>query len=536
MIRLLLAIALYGALTDNGCSQAPLAPLAERLLEAARLEPGTATANAEFGQALATHGEYLVVGAPDDDEDRGAAYVFLRSTLGWSSDPPIAKLTASDGQPFDGFGWSVAIRDDSIAVGARNARITRYKAGAVYVFEKPPSGWRDANESAVLTVGDRALGSGLGAQVVFDGDSIIASAPAWGAGPEGRFAEGAILVFERPAGGWRDASEDAVLTTAAGLAGTRLGSGSLAISGSTLVAGALPLGIFDQGAFLFERPAEGWVDMVETAQLKATDQIIATTVAVDGDTVVVADTDSGFPRPANIKVYVFEKPGAGWVDMTETAVLTPSATSRYARGFGQGLAIEGDTIAVGWPTGSPEAVYLYQKSGQRWVDATETKALQPSSTRRDEDFGASVKLRDGQLFVSAPGESSARQRPEAVYVFDAATTTVGCGLQAVGLTGTRRRIGTLNVGVSFANPAGFATGLAISPGAQPPLLLPAGLACGDGPGCLPYCPPTIFMVASSRRLSLWSLGPVGTPLCIQAFRIEDFCVRFTGITTVVISN
>jgi len=65
-------------------------------------------------------------------------------------------------------------------------------------------------------------------------------------------------------------------------------------------------------------------------------------VAISGDTVIVGargDDDTG-------SVYVFEKPGAVWTDATEDAKLTAS-DAEGGDNFGVWVAISGDTVVVG---------------------------------------------------------------------------------------------------------------------------------------------------------------------------------------------
>lgn len=57
----------------------------------------------------------MVVGALGDDSYTGAAYVFVYDGNIW---PQVAKLTASDGVPYDSFGRSVAIYGGSVVIGA----------------------------------------------------------------------------------------------------------------------------------------------------------------------------------------------------------------------------------------------------------------------------------------------------------------------------------------------------------------------------------------------------------------------------------
>jgi hypothetical protein len=58
----------------------------------------------------------------------------------------LAKLTASDGlnsyQP--GMGWAVSVSGNTVAVGASGAQIGKIVGvGAVYVFVKPRTGWKN---------------------------------------------------------------------------------------------------------------------------------------------------------------------------------------------------------------------------------------------------------------------------------------------------------------------------------------------------------------------------------------------------------
>ena len=61
----------------------------------------------QFGRQVAIDGDIAVIGAANDDEFSGSAYVFVRSSGVWSQQ---AKLLPSDGGSFDErFGFSVAV-------------------------------------------------------------------------------------------------------------------------------------------------------------------------------------------------------------------------------------------------------------------------------------------------------------------------------------------------------------------------------------------------------------------------------------------
>ena len=72
---------------------------------------------------------------------------------------------------------------------------------------------------------------------------------------------------------------------------------SIAINGSTVVAGADMFPVGNQGpgaAFVFSKPATGWANMTQTAELTeaygATFDDFGATVGVSGNTIVVRDT------------------------------------------------------------------------------------------------------------------------------------------------------------------------------------------------------------------------------------------------------
>ena len=127
-----------------------------------------------FGRSVAVEGNEAVVGSFHDDDNgisSGSVYVFERSGTVWSQD---AKLTASDGQAFDGFGFSVAKDGDRIAVGAHGDSEPGAASGSLYVFERNGSGW---SESSKHVASDGARADFLGACVALSGGVAASGAP-----------------------------------------------------------------------------------------------------------------------------------------------------------------------------------------------------------------------------------------------------------------------------------------------------------------------------------------------------------------------
>ena len=233
----------------------------------------------------------------------GEAYVFVMPPGGWVSETQTAELSASDhSNPTGGdeyFGWSVGVSGTTIVVGAYHQKGTGgYAApGEAYVFVMPPGGWVNANQTAELTASDPNADEDLGWSVGVSGDTVVVGAPNREVGAN--LGQGTAYVFVMPTTGWVNATPTASLTASDAQAGDELGY-SVAISGSTIVAGARArqIGEHDgQGAaYVWSEPPGGWVTTsADTAELTASDgsteDNLGESVAVSGTTVA-----AGAPR------------------------------------------------------------------------------------------------------------------------------------------------------------------------------------------------------------------------------------------------
>ena len=239
-----------------------------------------------FGTAVAIAGDTIAVGSPDY-QGRGAVYLFEKNAGAWWPPNRVAKLTASDGSSGDEFGISVGVSGDTIVVGADRAHNQR---GKLYVFEKPAGGWANMTETASLTALDFSSRMRFGYSVAIGGDTIVGGA--FARSFSGTPDRGAAYVFEKPTGGWVDATEDAILTASDGATADSFGI-SVAISGGTIVAGAAGANVGannNQGAaYVFERPqGSDWGNTTETAKLVAAREHASVELQLVGDLDVLA--------------------------------------------------------------------------------------------------------------------------------------------------------------------------------------------------------------------------------------------------------
>lgn len=474
-------------------------------------------ANSTFGSDVTIHDQTIAIGAPSSEA--GTVHIFTKSDNGWKDSQEIAQLSPLVNDPK--FGTRLTIDDDLIVASSTSYN----EVGDLYIFEKPDNEWVNTSEDVVIST-DMIDVNGLGLSLLINENTIIAGAPnsdlsgmsnsgvvlvfkkpdsgwgdkesinpiviesknprittregnryghriaiddshavisAWGendlggaiyvykktnetweriakltASKEakyrylgtsldmdqgvivaGSWISESVLVFERPEGGWVDMSETAILRASDndGENGDRFGH-NVAISGNTIVVGAIyddENGINACGSiYIFERPEGVWVDDTETAKLLASDPSKLDQLSSSlsiENSLVVAGTYA--KNEYRGAAYLFERPSTGWVDATETARLMPSEVQRYDY-YGSALDISGETVVVTMPRNRNPA-FLFEKPEGGWSDMTETAKLHASDESSLFYFGYSVSFKDNILAIGATGGD---RRPGAVYVFE----------------------------------------------------------------------------------------------------------------------
>ena len=170
----------------------------------AYLKASNAGSGDMFGVSVAISGDSVVVGAYNEDSDQtsvtngapassnnnapnsGAAYVFKRSGTTWVQE---AYLKAANSGANDEFGYSVAIYDNSIVVGARgessnqmsvingptaNTDDSLPNSGAAYVFERTGTNW---SQAAYLKASNTDAADYFGYFVGISGSTVVVGAP-----------------------------------------------------------------------------------------------------------------------------------------------------------------------------------------------------------------------------------------------------------------------------------------------------------------------------------------------------------------------
>ena len=164
----------------------------------AKLEASGGAEDDEFGWSVSIDGDYIVIGSPGDDDvgnGSGSAYIFHRNETSWILQ---SKITASDGAAFDNFGHSVSISGDYAVVGALWDDDNGSGTGSAYIFHRSGTNW---TEHTKITSSDGEADDWFGYSVSISGDYTVIGA--YGDDDNGS-RSGSAYVFHKNGTNWEE--------------------------------------------------------------------------------------------------------------------------------------------------------------------------------------------------------------------------------------------------------------------------------------------------------------------------------------------
>jgi hypothetical protein len=375
---------------------------------------------------------------------QGRAYIFTFESGRWIQK---ALLTASDGSNRDGFGFSVALKDNTAIVGAP-------ERDAAYIFTKGAEHWTQTDK--IQANNETSL---FGFSVALSSNTALVGAPQAGVNFNPR--QGLVYVFDLTPP-TNTAPVLAPIADQSGTVGVPLtftASATDADAGQTLTfslegapAGASihpTTGVFTYtptaaGTFTFTvrvtdnapepLSAQQTLTLTVTAPVPlppspeqvarlvaadgASENLLGFSVAIDGNTAIVgverATVNGNADQGA---AYVFTRSGGNW---TQTAKLTAADGADHDF-FGRSVALSGNTAVVGAPYADvgegydQGAVYVFTLSGGNW---TQTAKLSASNAAAENEFGYSVAIAANIILVGATdGDVGSRTVLGTAYVF-----------------------------------------------------------------------------------------------------------------------
>jgi PKD repeat protein len=169
------------------------------------LTGGGEVGEGRFGSsvALSADGDTALIGAPDDYDDTGAAWVFTRSGTAWTQEGPKLVATDESKQEESQFGSSVALSadGDTALIGGPQ---DNDRQGAVWVFTRSDSAW--TQKEPKLTGGGEVGEGRFGSSVALSADGDIALI----GGPADDRGLGAVWAFTVAGSSWTQEGEKLV--------------------------------------------------------------------------------------------------------------------------------------------------------------------------------------------------------------------------------------------------------------------------------------------------------------------------------------
>jgi hypothetical protein len=327
-------------------------------MEGVKLMAADAQAGDQFGLRVALSADTLAIGAPykwvsSGGNAAGAVYVYQHQGDAWTQQ---ARLTAPDGAPFDLFGSALALRGDTLAVGARSADSRSGRnAGAVYVYQRQGGDW---SLQATLAAEDAAGSDFFGHDLVLMEEALLVGAP----GHDERASDdnfGAVYIFRRRGDAWNQAAKLSAPDLAANAQfGAALaldeGSGTLVVYAQTerlsqdLEPGMEELGPIENysgSVYVFERRGTEWRYQARLTPeqrlylplyfLRA-GRVAAGGRASSGEFIVLS---MGFYGS-----YVFQRQGEQWIELSAPEILYQAMGVHT---MSQLLGVDQDTLIFG---------------------------------------------------------------------------------------------------------------------------------------------------------------------------------------------
>jgi FG-GAP repeat len=314
-----------------------------------------------FGDAVSLDGNTALIassGVDDNGDAIHSVYVFTRTKTTWRQQ---AKLSASDGAPYDNFGISVSLSGDTALIGACADDDNGNESGSAYVFTRTGTTW---TQQAKLLASDGAEADLFGATVSLSGDTALIGASC---DDDDGFLSGSAYVFTRTSTTW---TQQQKLTASDGAAWEWFGW-SVSLDGDTALigTGAESAYMFTRTSttYVFTHTGTTWTQQAKLLAKHGTDlDYFGEAISLDGDIALI-----GAPAYMQIvlgigSAYVFTRSGTTWTQHQKLRTLDNAPYNSY----GSAVSLENNTALIGAPFDDDKgyysgSVYVFMKGDKR---------------------------------------------------------------------------------------------------------------------------------------------------------------------------
>jgi len=295
--------------------------------------------------ALSADGNTAIVGGWFDNSSVGAVWVFTRSGTTWSQQGNKLVGTGSVGSPRQGQSLALSANGNTAIVGG--AQDNNFN-GAAWVFSRSGTTWTQQGSKLVGSGNIGSAGQGRSVAISADGNTALVG------GNGDNNSQGAIWIYTRTGSSWAQQGGKIVGTGSIGASPQQGYSASLSADGNTAIVG----GYVDNGnqgaAWVFTRNGTTWEQqgskLVGTGNVGAARQGISLALSADGNTALVGGSFDNSNQGA-AWVFVYSPPPS----ITVTSTLTTFSSCIGVASAEQSFTVSGSNltndITITAPTG-----------------------------------------------------------------------------------------------------------------------------------------------------------------------------------------
>jgi len=295
-----------------------------------------------FSVCLSADGNTAAVGGPNDDNQTGAAWIWIRTGATWIKQFKL--LASGTGRAYQGYSVSLSTDGDTAVVGAP---ATNSGTGAAWVWTRAQGAWTQQGGALVSADPTGAANQGNSVSLAADGNILLVGGSGDAAGI------GAAWVWTRITGIWVQEGNKLVGSGATRNAGQGF-SVALSGDGSTSIIGGpfdnvAVVGSGNGAAWIWKRTDHVWAQqgnkLVGSSAAGRAAQGWSVSLSADGSTAIVGGPDD---NNLNGAAWVWIRNGGIWSQESKLV----DVNGYVQQGYSVSISADGNTAIVG-ASGAP---------------------------------------------------------------------------------------------------------------------------------------------------------------------------------------
>jgi hypothetical protein len=309
--------------------------------------------------SISSDGNTAVVGGPDDNNNTGAVWVFIRTNGAWNQQGSKLVGKGAKGAAYQGSSVSVSADGNTFIEGGPG---DNNFLGAAWIFTRNNGVWSQK--------GSKLVGAGAVSQSAFQGEAVAISGNG-NTAIVGGYNDNAAWVFTLNSGGWSQQGNKLVGTGGTGFSGQGR-SVALSSDGNTAIVGGFTdgthAGSHQTGAsWIFTRANGIWSQqgnkLIGSGSIGNSYQGISVSLSSDGNTAAVG----GWHDNSIGATWVFTRSGTGW-SQQGSKLVGSGAVGAAVQGWSVSVSGDGNKIIVGGhgDNNNTGATWVFIRSGGAW--------------------------------------------------------------------------------------------------------------------------------------------------------------------------